>query len=85
MVSTFSVTDHFKKLSSFRHIVKVSESDFETYVPGSILTEALRFRQETHSELKCYSVQIKSSSKYGWSGRHCPLDSYVTSNPAISD
>jgi len=41
----------------------VSASDFETHVPGSTLTEALRFRQEGHPELKCYRAPIKSSSK----------------------
>jgi len=49
--------------------VKVSVSHFETHAPGSTLTEVLRFRQKGHPELKCYSAQIKSSSKIWWSGR----------------
>jgi len=44
-------------------ILEVRASDFETHAPGSTLTEALRFRQERHPELKCYSALIKSSSK----------------------
>jgi len=46
-----------------RRGVKVNVSGFETHIPGSTLTEAQRFRQEGHSELKCYSALIKSSSK----------------------
>jgi len=40
--------------------VEVSVSDFETPVPGSTFTKALRFRQEGHPELKCYSAPVKS-------------------------
>jgi len=54
--------------------------DFETHVPGSTLTEALRFRQEGHLELKCYSAPKSLVSKYGG-----VLDSHATSNPVISD
>jgi len=38
--------------ASVRRSVEVSTSDFETH------TEALRFRQEGHPELKCYSALI---------------------------
>jgi len=50
-------------------ISRGSASDFETHAPGSNLTEVLRFGQEGHPELKCYSAPIKSSSKTWWSGR----------------
>jgi len=53
----------------FNLYLDVSASDFETHVPGSTLTEALRFRQEGHPELKCNMTPIKSSSKIWWSGR----------------
>jgi len=49
--------------------IVVSVSDFEIHVPGSTLTEALRFREKGHTELKCYSSPIKSSGKIWWSGR----------------
>jgi len=37
-----------------RRSVEVRTLDFETNVPHSTLTEALRFRQEGLSKLKCY-------------------------------
>jgi len=46
-----------------RLAAEVGVSDFETRVRGSILTEALRFRQEDLSELKCYSAPMKSNGK----------------------
>jgi len=49
--------------------VEVSASDFETNALGLTLTETLRFHQEGHPELNCYSAPIKSSSKIWWSGR----------------
>jgi len=59
---------------SFRSVVAavvyvdVGASDYETHALGSTLTEALRFRQEGHPKIKCYSAPIKSSSKIWWSG-----------------
>jgi len=49
--------------------VEVSASDVEIHAPGSTLTEALRFSQEGHPELKCYSALITSSSKIWWNGK----------------
>jgi len=68
-----SVSNNRKTCASCEKLIKfhrftvaavvVSASDFETHAPGLTLTETLRFRQEGHLELKCYSVPIKSSSK----------------------
>jgi len=60
--------------------IEVSVSDFETYVPGSTLTETLRFHQKgRHPELN--SAPTKSSSK---TVRKEVADNHATSNPAIS-
>jgi len=60
--------------------VEASVSDFETYVPGSTLTEGLRFRMERHLELKCYGTPIMSGGK-------CVrmVGNHANSNPVISD
>jgi len=47
-------------LNYTRCSVAVSISNFESHVPDSTLIESLRFRQEGHSELKCYNALIKS-------------------------